>query len=213
MSDRILFSQREKQSFPFLPLVLSAVSLFLLLCSLEFSSVNSRLDADVVSMARPADGQIGNFDYVHPYLARGSYPTPWGMLWLQRNKFTTIVDLREAGTPPVVNEAITARKMGFTYLNLSTRNMPSADQLERFIQEVNGARAGRGKVFVHCNYGSDRTGFFIAAWRVVSDRWRCTQALSEMLRHGFFIHKFQESKTKELSNPDNWSPTGSKKAS
>jgi protein tyrosine/serine phosphatase len=116
----------------------------------------------------------------------------------------TIVDLREANTPPVIGEQITARAMGFNYINLPVRNLPTSDQLVAFKHIVENARDGAGPVFVHCNYGSDRTGFFIFTWRVAGERWRWSLALCEMLERGFFFHKFAENKTAPLADPRNW---------
>lgn len=152
----------------------------------------------------PEAREIPNFEAVSSYLYRGALPTPWGMEWLKQHGVKTIVDLREANTPPVIGEQITARAMGFNYINLPVRNLPTSDQLVAFKHIVENARDGAGPVFVHCNYGSDRTGFFIFTWRVAGERWRWSLALCEMLERGFFFHKFAENKTAPLADPRNW---------
>jgi protein tyrosine/serine phosphatase len=152
----------------------------------------------------PLNREIPNFSAVHPYLYRGALPTPFGMEWLKTHGVKTIIDLREADTPPVIGERITASAMGFNYINLPVRNLPTTEQLRTFQKLVSKARDGAGPVFVHCNYGSDRTGFFVFIWRIVGDRWRWSLALCEMIEHGFFIHKFGENKSQPLSDPNNW---------
>ncbi|MBX9671239.1 MAG: dual specificity protein phosphatase family protein [Candidatus Obscuribacterales bacterium] len=156
-------------------------------------------------IAIPERREICNFDTVEPYLLRGSRPTPHGMQWLKEHGIMTIVDLREQDTQPVIYEGEVARDMGFNYINLSVRNCPSLAQLRTFVEVVSKARAGAGKVFVHCNYGADRTGFFVFVWRMVGENWRASMAFEEMIEHGFLVHKlWREDKTSELSNPANW---------
>jgi len=36
------------------------------------------------------------------------------------------------------------------------------------------------KVFVHCRFGDDRTGVFVAAYRMAFDGWPAQQAMEEM---------------------------------
>jgi len=164
----------------------------------------AEIEKKEVSTDAPKASEIPNFYSVHPYLLRGALPTPFGMEWLKNRGVKTIVDLREANTPPVIGERITASAMGFNYINLPVKDLPSGEQLDRFIKIVSKARDGAGPVFVHCNYGSDRTGFFIFFWRVAGEKWRWSLALVEMIERGFFIHKFSENKTKALADPQNW---------
>lgn len=152
----------------------------------------------------PLDREIPNFYAVNNYLFRGALPTPFGMVWLKKHGVKTIIDLREAGTPPVEGERISALDMGFNYVNLPVKDFPTINQLQQFESIVAAARAGEGSVFVHCNYGSDRTGFFVFMWRIFGDRWRLSLALCELFERGFLVHKFSESKTKPLSDPANW---------
>lgn len=39
-------------------------------------------------------------------------------------------------------------------------------------------------VFIHCFHGADRTGFFVALYRMVVEEWTAQEAISEMKRHG-----------------------------
>jgi protein tyrosine/serine phosphatase len=159
---------------------------------------------DTTLLDPPENREIPNFEAVSSYLYRGALPTPWGMEWLKKHNVKTIVDLREANTPPVLGEQITAKAMGFNYINLPVRNLPTNAQLIAFKNIVEKARNGSGTVFVHCNYGADRTGFFIFTWRVAGERWRWSLALCEMIERGFFFHKFQGNKTAALADPKNW---------
>ncbi|MDZ4836845.1 MAG: tyrosine-protein phosphatase [Candidatus Melainabacteria bacterium] len=164
----------------------------------------ANLRGSLSSSEWPLPSEIPNFSEVQPYLYRGALPTPFGMEWLKKHRVKTIIDLREANTPPVIGEQITASAMGFHYVNLPVKNLPTAGQVDQFKSIVANARDNSERVFVHCNYGSDRTGFFVMLWRVSGDRWRVTSALCEMFEHGFFVHKFSENKTKPLADPKNW---------
>jgi hypothetical protein len=46
----------------------------------------------------------------------------------------------------------------------------------------------RQPVFVHCQYGADRTGVMCAAYRVAVDGWTKQQAIDEMTQGGFGFH-------------------------
>ena len=41
------------------------------------------------------------------------------------------------------------------------------------------------KVFVHCRFGDDRTGVFVATYRMAIDKWSAEQATREMYFFGF----------------------------
>ncbi len=181
-------------------LVAAAIAL-----SAEHLALLQYYDSRAKAHSTPKAREICNFDSVEPYLLRGSKPTPHGMQWLKERGVKTIVDLRERDTQPVIYECEVANDMGFDYINLSVRNFPSLAQLQQFIDVVSNARDGAGPVFVHCNHGSDRTGFFVFVWRVVGEKWRASMAFEEMLEHGFLIHKLsRDNRTSELSNPANW---------
>jgi len=56
------------------------------------------------------------------------------------------------------------------------------------------------KIFVHCRLGDDRTGVFVATYRMAIEKWPAEQALKEMYFFGFngfwhpsmkfFVHDF-----------------------
>ncbi len=166
----------------------------LLPCSIlaiEHACLYSYLDPATNAMPRPTVEEIPNFDYVHPYLCRGALPSAYGILWLKDHGVTTIVDLRLTNSKPVELERLAAKRFGFDYVSLPVRYIPSSEQLKRFVEVVSAARDQGKRVFVHCGHGSDRTGFFVSVWRVVGDHWRVTLAMSEMLEHGFLIHRFR----------------------
>lgn len=42
-----------------------------------------------------------------------------------------------------------------------------------------------GGTYIHCEHGQDRTGLFVAMWRMRVDGWTKQQAEDEMLKNGF----------------------------
>jgi protein tyrosine/serine phosphatase len=195
------FSYKQKRLAVILTVLAAAITTLMALvehaCLANLENRSSATDLPLAS-------EIPNFSEVQPYLYRGALPTPFGMVWLQKHHIGTIIDLREANSPPVIGEQITANSMGFHYVNLPVKNLPTLEQIDRFQKIVSDARDHDRRVFVHCNYGSDRTGFFVMLWRITGDHWRWSLALCEMIEHGFFVHKFSDNKSKPLSDPANW---------
>ena len=61
-------------------------------------------------------------------------------------------------------------------------------------------------VFVHCAHGADRTGFMVAAYRVVEQGWTVEEAVAEMHNFGFhpvwrqiseYLEKFDDEAMRE----------------
>lgn len=171
--------------------VLGVLAVVLLI---EWNLVPASKDPLVATLPPPRAKQIPNFDYVHPYLARGGMPSPDGVKWLKDNDISTIVDLREKENSGVLVENLLSQTCGLTYINIPVKGLPSTAQIERFLQIVEQSKSKGQRVFVHCAHGSDRTGIFVGSCRVVSEKWRPTLAFAEMLQGGFLIHKFYQHK-------------------
>jgi len=60
---------------------------------------------------------------------------------------------------------------------------PSEEQVAEFLELLRDNP--KQKVFVHCHFGHDRTGVFVAAYRMAVDKWSAEQALGEMRFFGF----------------------------
>lgn len=57
-------------------------------------------------------------------------------------------------------------------------------------------------VLIHCYQGSDRTGLFCAAYRILQQNWSKEQAIAEMVRGGFGYHWVYRSFVEYLQNMD-----------
>jgi hypothetical protein len=138
-----------------------------------------------------ARADLPKFMQVHPYLYRGGAPSDKGLLQLKQMGVKTIIDFR-VKPAWVIHERQTAQSLGIRYINLPVGDfLPSNQQQEIFLTEASRAstQPEAGPLFVHCAHGSDRTGFFVALWRVKHDGWSLPAAVNEMFQNGFLIHR------------------------
>ncbi|HEY3997611.1 MAG TPA: hypothetical protein VGO93_02020 [Candidatus Xenobia bacterium] len=144
--------------------MLKAVSALLLLCGW-------------VAWAQPVG--VPNFGQVSPAIYRGAQPTRAGFEALQHMGVKTIVDLR-------AEESDIHRIAGMNFRYFHLDEIPGVWQphdVAAFLKIV--ADPDNAPIFVHCDYGSDRTGEMIAAYRIVHDNWRPEQAIEEALTYHF----------------------------
>jgi protein tyrosine phosphatase (PTP) superfamily phosphohydrolase (DUF442 family) len=133
---------------------------------------------------------LPNFHQVEPYLYRGGAPTENGLKVLQKMGIKTVVDLRKS-LDQVQKESHEVRALGMQYVCLPvSRGIPEITYQEKFFHMVKSAtkKPDQGPIFVHCDYGCDRTGYMVGMWRVQHDHWNSYDALQEMLKYGYLIH-------------------------
>ena len=118
-------------------------------------------------------------------LYRGAQPQPEGMEELRSLGITTIVDLRGEDFAKSEWERQRAEALGihFVKIPLSGWAPPSNEQVAQFLSLFRNNP--KEKVFVHCRLGEDRTGVFVAAYRMAFDGWSAEQAMNEMYFFGF----------------------------
>ena len=132
----------------------------------------------------PAEEGIGNFGKVSDRLFRGAQPDSAAMTNLARLGVKTIIDLRQPKQLGKLEE-VEARAHGIFYTNLPMHSLgrPADAQVRTILSLVETLP---GPVFVHCQYGCDRTGTIVACYRIQHDRWSDVNALQEAARHGMF---------------------------
>jgi tyrosine-protein phosphatase SIW14 len=123
---------------------------------------------------------ISDFGKVDDYLYRGGQPRDEGLNQLQRLGIETIVDLRSELHGLIEHERGRAESLGMHFVNLpgSGWATPTDEELARFFSLVR--EQPRKKIFIHCWLGGDRSGTFIAAYRITFDGWSPEQAIQEM---------------------------------
>jgi len=126
---------------------------------------------------------IPNVQMTAPNIVRGSQPTGQTLALLKSGGVTTVINLRNEDVL-VAQEGIMAKRLGLNYVNIPMNifDVPSKQQITDFLAAISKAR---GKVFVHCQHGQDRTGTMIGMYRIAHDGWDAKRAYQEMLSCGF----------------------------
>jgi protein tyrosine/serine phosphatase len=138
------------------------------------------------SIAQPAFGQklqiagLPNAGKITDVLYRGSQPKGKGFEQLKKLGITTIVDLRRQhqGAVKTERKRVEALGMHFLYIPASGWSPPKDDELVQFFSLLQ--QHPEEKLYVHCWLGDDRTGVFLAAYRIAFAHWTAERALQEM---------------------------------
>lgn len=140
-------------------------------------------------LAAPCDRCISgvqNFAKVSPTLWRGAQPTKEGFRNLEAAGVKTVVSLREHHDDA---DLIEGTRLKYLRIPMDAWKPEEAEvvllleTLERTLKEPE-----RRPVFVHCEQGKDRTGYGIAAYRMVFEGWSADDAIHEMF--DFRFHPF-----------------------
>jgi protein tyrosine phosphatase (PTP) superfamily phosphohydrolase (DUF442 family) len=172
---------------------LSSLTILLALPLSLFSQSSSQTvsQPSAPTFTQPAFGQklhilgIPNAGKISEVLYRGAQPREVGLSELKILGINTIVDLRGEDGEKINWERQRAEALGmrFVQIPVSGWSPPTDEQLIQFLSLL---RDNPGhKIFVHCRFGDDRTGVFIAVYRVASEKWTADQAIKEMYFFGF----------------------------
>lgn len=136
--------------------------------------------------AEPCDACLAgvrNFAKVSPALWRGGQPTEEGFRSLEAAGVKTILSLREYHDDlPLLN----GTRLKYLRIPMHAWNPEEAElvlflkALEKILKDPQSA-----PVFVHCAQGKDRTGYSLAAYRMVFENWTADDAIHEMFDFRF----------------------------
>ncbi|HJZ66495.1 MAG TPA: tyrosine-protein phosphatase [Candidatus Acidoferrum sp.] len=117
---------------------------------------------------------------VNDFLYRGSQPNERGIEQLKKIGITTIVDLRGERQGTVETERKRAEEHGMRLVNIraSGWSPPKDEELVQFFSLLQ--KRPKERIYIHCWLGNDRTGVFIAAYRIAFEHWSADRALEEM---------------------------------
>jgi predicted protein tyrosine phosphatase len=123
---------------------------------------------------------ISDFGKVDDFLYRGGQPTEEGIEQLRKIGMDTVVDLRSELHGLIENEREHVEGLGMRFINLPGGgwSTPKEDEIVKFFALVR--EQPRKKIFIHCWLGGDRSGVFIAAYRICFDGWTPEKAVEEM---------------------------------
>ena len=128
---------------------------------------------------------VPNPGKVNDTLYRGAQPNEQGLEELKKLGITTIVDLRAEDRTKAEWEKKKAEQLGMRFVHIPIAGFaaPTNEEVLQFLSLLKGDP--NQKVFVHCLLGEDRTGVFIATYRMSMQKWPVTQAMKEMNTFGF----------------------------
>ena len=130
---------------------------------------------------------VSDFGKVNDFLYRGGQPKSEGLKELRQFRIDTIVDLRAEMQGLVENERNRAESLGMRFINLpgSGWATPKDEEVAQFFDLI--LERPRRTIFIHCWLGGDRSGMFIAAYRIAFGGWSPEQAIDEM-RAYHYLH-------------------------
>lgn len=128
----------------------------------------------------PPDHQIVNFDKVDERVYRGAQPNHNGLDYLKSLGVKSVINLRDDAVP---FEPEIVRSMGMFYCP-----MPLSGTRTMTHEEINNILTAIATlpqpVFIHCQFGCDRTGTVIACYRKRVYRWSGEHAVKEAEAYG-----------------------------
>ena len=137
--------------------------------------------AKTASFADPRNDLPGlkNFAKVSDTLYRGAQPSKGGFETLKSQGIKTVVDLRDEHSDRAM-----LRGIGLRYLEIPCDPWSvKQSQIDEFLKVVRDPK--NQPVFVHCAYGSDRTGIMVGAYRMLDQNRTADQAIQELRRFGY----------------------------
>jgi protein tyrosine phosphatase (PTP) superfamily phosphohydrolase (DUF442 family) len=166
----------------------------------------SQTQSSAPAATQPAFGEklqiagIHNAGKINEFLYRGAQPREQGFPELKKMGITTIVDLRGEDAKKIRWERRTAESLGMRFVNIPVSGWapPTDEQVVQFLSLFRSDSPQ--KIFVHCRFGDDRTGVFVATYRMALEKWTADQAIKEMYFFGFngFWHPAMKSFVREF---------------
>ena len=134
----------------------------------------------IVAEERPARlPGLSNFAAVSPVLYRGAQPTAEGFRELQRLGIKSVINLRSMHDDA---DLLAGTDLRYFRIPSSAWGVDRA-QFRQFMAIVNDP--ANQPVFIHCQHGSDRTGFIVGGYRIAEQGWDAESAVAELHTYGF----------------------------
>jgi len=126
---------------------------------------------------------VTNFTKVSEKLWRGAQPDAEGFRQLEKAGVRTVINLRHDH-----DDFPSLRGSAMRYLWIPMRAWhPESEDMVLVLAALRRAFAdpGRWPVYVHCAEGKDRTGYVIASYRIIEDKWSADDAILEMFDYRY----------------------------
>lgn len=137
--------------------------------------------------------QIPKFHRINDWLYRGGQPAAADVIALKELGIKTVVSLRwTASIVEAEREMVEAAGLNFIAIPLTYWIFPTNAEIDKFLAVCDDP--SMHPVFLHCKYGVDRTGVFVAIYRMARENWPARKAYQEMRDAGFHkirMHQFK----------------------
>ena len=147
---------------------------------------------------RMAEKGPGNFYRVSADLYRSAQPENKNYPQLQALGIRSVLNLRYHHRNPKNGAA--DYRLNFLAVPFSAVDLTSAE----LTKALRLFKTAPKPVLVHCWHGSDRTGTFCAAYRIVFEDWSVEAALDELKNGGFGFHRRLYANIPELFRAVDW---------
>lgn len=150
----------------------------------------------IISLSNPKYSQVNfksvndirNYTRIDEFVARGGQPKkPSEITDLKNDGVGLIVNFRTLGLPMIdFNEAEEAKKNGIKYVSMPmvSKIGPKEEDLATFSTLMEETRQTKGKAFIHCAWGKDRTGIMSAFYKLKYGLDNLGNCITEMLSRG-----------------------------
>lgn len=123
---------------------------------------------------------VKNFARVTDTLWRGEQPTQEGFCNLEAQGVKAVINLRYDHDDIPLLPACTKLR----YFRIKTHAWhPEEEDLIKFLRILKDKK--NLPAFVHCAAGKDRTGYFVATYRIIEQNWTANDAIHEMFDFGY----------------------------
>jgi protein tyrosine/serine phosphatase len=132
---------------------------------------------------------LGNYHVVDAEVSRSAQPQPADFPFVLAN-FKSTLDLQDEDEDIVEQNELTPLKVlagNISDLEIYARGLFT---LARMMNIIEAAKLAPKPMLVHCKNGWDRTGLFVAFWRVLVDGWTCDAAWAEAKEYGYHWFNF-----------------------
>jgi protein tyrosine/serine phosphatase len=150
-------------------------------CSSRAPSTGSPTPASTTGPEQERPG-LPNFHRVDEGVYRGAQPTAEGMRELEKLGVKTVLNLRSMHSD---RELLKGTKLDYVDIPMHTWH-PEREDIRAAMKVLTDP--ARKPVFVHCQYGSDRTGVVCAVYRVLEEGWTKDRAIREMTSKEYGFH-------------------------
>lgn len=126
-----------------------------------------------------------HFQRVEENIYRGGIPSPKDLKMLNDiYKIKRVISLDASAATQI---APTLKSFGIEQIvvPLTASETTVTDPLNQLSRHIVNWLVEKQPVYIHCQHGSDRTGFAIGLYRILKDGWTCDQAINEARKFGY----------------------------